>query len=161
MLSLTKKTDYALIALGYLSEQAPGTIVSAREIAERFGLPPALVMNILKTLQHGKLLTSIRGTKGGYRLIADLGRLSVHDLICVLEGPVRLAECIIVDGECRGKSTCKVSRACPIQIPIKALHRRMVSFLQDVPLTDIVRGASGTAATGRPRELDAVELAAG
>jgi Rrf2 family protein len=139
MLSLTKKTDYALIALGYLAEQESGAIISAREIAERFGMPAALVMNILKTLHHGKLIHSTRGTKGGYRLTADLSKLSVHDLISVLEGPIRLAECIILDGDCRGKSSCKISRRCPIQAPIKALHRSMVAFLRDVPLTDVVK----------------------
>ncbi|MGA2497104.1 MAG: Rrf2 family transcriptional regulator [Tepidisphaeraceae bacterium] len=138
MFSLTKKTDYALIALCYLAER-PHVVVSAREIAERFGMPPALVMNVMKSMHHGKLLVSTRGTKGGYRLIADLGKVSVHDLILVLEGPIRLAECIILDGECKGKASCKISRGCPIQAPIRTLHGRLVSFLRDVRLSEIVR----------------------
>jgi Rrf2 family transcriptional regulator, nitric oxide-sensitive transcriptional repressor len=158
MLSLTKKTDYALIALGYLAEQEPGVIVSAREIAERFGMPAALVMNIMKTLHHGKLILSTRGTKGGYRLTADLSKLSVHDLISVLEGPIRLAECIILDGDCRGKATCKLSRACPIQAPIKSLHRKMVSFLRDVPLSDVVK--TGHAKSGAREAAEEECLAA-
>ncbi len=138
MLSLTKKTDYALIALGYLAER-PQAIVSAREIAERFGMPAALVMNVMKTMHHGKLIISTRGTKGGYRLLADLSKVSVHELISVLEGPIRLAECVMLDGECKGKHSCKLSRACPIQAPIKALHGRLVGFLRDVRLSEIVK----------------------
>ena len=65
MLSLTKKTDYALIALAYLAER-PDRTVSAREIAGGFQMPVALVMNILKTLHHAKWLASTRGAKGGY-----------------------------------------------------------------------------------------------
>ena len=138
MLSFTKKTDYALIALGYLAER-PHVIVSAREIAERFGMPPALVMNVMKTMHHGKLIISTRGTKGGYRLHADLNKISIHELISVLEGPIRLAECIMLDGEGKGKRACKLCRVCPIQAPIKALHGRLVGFLRDVRLSEIVK----------------------
>jgi len=140
MLSLTKKTDYALIAMGYLAEHRSDT-VSAREIAEAFNMPAALVMNILKTLHHAGLLSSTRGTKGGYRLITELERISMHDLIQVLEGPVRLAECVIVANErdtCGWEGPCKIGKGCPIQAPIKALHGKLVSFLQDTKLSDVL-----------------------
>lgn len=139
MLSLTKKTDYALIALGYLAEHRNQT-VSAREIAEAFSMPAALVMNILKTLHHANFLSSTRGTKGGYRLLADLKKFSMHDLIEVLEGPVRLAECVIVDNEAGGcgEGHCKIGRGCPIQAPIQALHAKLVGFLKDVSLAEVL-----------------------
>lgn len=154
MLSLTKKTDYALIALGYLAER-PHLIVSAREIAERFGMPPALVMNVMKTMHHGKLIVSTRGTKGGYRLLADLSKVSVHELISILEGPIRLAECIILDGECRGKGCCKISRGCPIQAPIKALHGKLVNFLREVRLSDIVKTIAKASAHAKEEPVTA------
>lgn len=149
MLSLTKKTEYALIALGYLSERTNQT-VSAREIAEAFNMPAALVMNILKTLHHGGLLSSTRGTKGGYRLVADLANLSMHELIEILEGPVRLAECVIVEHEeerC-GRPDCKVGKGCPIQAPIQALHTRMVGFLREVKLSDVLSAQSQVVEVG-------------
>lgn len=140
MLSLTKKTEYALIALGYLAEHRNQT-VSAREIAEAFNMPAALVMNILKTLHHANFLSSTRGTKGGYRLVADLGKLNMHDLIEVLEGPVRLAECVIIENEAGGcgEGHCKIGRGCPIQAPIQALHSRLVGFLRDVSLGEVLQ----------------------
>jgi Rrf2 family transcriptional regulator, nitric oxide-sensitive transcriptional repressor len=140
MLSLTKKTDYALITLGYLSERRTQT-TSAREIAEAFKMPPALVMNILKTLNHAGMLDSMRGTRGGYRLIADLAEISMHELIEVIEGPVRLAECVITTNEkttCRRHSTCKVGKACPIQAPIRALHGKLVGFLRETKLSTVL-----------------------
>ena len=45
MLALSKKTDYALISLAYLAEQA-GRVASAREIGEGFQLPVAVVANM-------------------------------------------------------------------------------------------------------------------
>src|SRR5579862_5799279 len=98
MISLTKKTDYALIALAYLG-QHPGRVASAREIAEARNLPAALLMNILKELQHHGLLRSTRGVKGGYEIAADFNSVSLHQVIVALEGPVRLIECA-------GESSC-------------------------------------------------------
>jgi Rrf2 family transcriptional regulator, nitric oxide-sensitive transcriptional repressor len=147
MLSFTKKIDYALIVLGYLAEHS-ATVVSAREISAHFGMSAALVMNVMKALHRCDFITSTRGTKGGYRLIADLSKVSVHDLIAIVEGPVRLAECIALDGECRKGRTCKLFRACPIQKLVETIHGRVVSLLKDVKLAEIlpqVKGAAGRA----------------
>ena len=148
MLSLTKKTEYALIALGYLAEH-PGKTVAAREVAEAHHMPGPLVMNILKTLHHAGLVGSTRGTKGGYRLTADLGEVSLHRLIEVMEGPVYLTECAAPqppagceagsEGDCQ-RSGCRVRGACPIVGPVLALHRRFVGMLEDVKLADLLAG---------------------
>ncbi|HEX2971520.1 MAG TPA: Rrf2 family transcriptional regulator [Tepidisphaeraceae bacterium] len=136
MLSLTKKTDYALIAMSYLIERADRT-VSAREIATAFQMPAALVMNILKTLHHSGLLSSTRGTKGGYRVTSDLSKVSIHDLIQMLEGPVKLTECSPTECESTEPRSCKV-RGCPISVPIQTVHARLVGYLKEVKLSDIL-----------------------
>ena len=58
MLGLTKKTDYALIALSRLAEDADA-VVSAREIADRFDISLALLMNVLKQLSAAGLVRSV------------------------------------------------------------------------------------------------------
>src|SRR5690349_21214519 len=85
MLCLTKKTEYALIALGYLAER-PRETVSAREIAEGFDLPLPLLMNILKSMNRKGLLDSTRGAHGGYRLGKSLESASLQDLINTIDG---------------------------------------------------------------------------
>ena len=87
MLCLSRKTDYALIALGYLAERQE-QIVSAREVAVAYSLPQALLMNILKRLQQHRIVVSTRGMKGGYRIGTDLDAVSLHELIRILEGKV-------------------------------------------------------------------------
>jgi Rrf2 family protein len=138
MLALSKKTDYALIALAHLSER-PGRVASARQIARTYELPPALLMNILKDLHHRGFLDSIRGTKGGYRLAIDPHQHSLYELVRIVDGDVHLTDCapgghamLPVD------ATCRISGGCPIQSPIHALHHRLVGFLQDVKLSDLI-----------------------
>jgi DNA-binding IscR family transcriptional regulator len=64
MLSFSRKTDYALIAIAHLVANE-GQTVSAREIATSHGLPQALVMKILKVLHHAGIVECARGPKGG------------------------------------------------------------------------------------------------
>ena len=93
MLSLTKKTDYAVIAMCHLA-LAPQRVASAREIARSFGMPLSLLMNILKRLCVAGLVRSVRGAQGGYALARPAGQITLADLVVALEGPVRLANCV-------------------------------------------------------------------
>lgn len=186
MLSLTRKTDYALVALAYLGQQlmeqetaadptwrprglrgetpaaaggtGAGGVVSARQIAQRFGLPLPLLMNILKALSHAGLVTSIRGPLGGYTLVGLPRDISVLDVVHAIEGPVRMVPCTPdaarfgagqrqggpqtggrtgeVDAEAhRG---CPADRGCPIKHPIQRLNRRLTEFLAGVTLADLM-----------------------
>jgi Rrf2 family protein len=168
MLSLTKKTEYALISLGYLAER-PGKTVAAREVAEAYHMPGPLVMNILKTLHHAGLISSTRGTKGGYRLTADLREVSLHRLVEAIEGPVYLTECVAPaqptpcppdgQGVCE-RPGCRVRGCCPIMGPVRALHNRFVGLLQEVKVADLVVNGRKIEVPADTLESGAAQLAA-
>jgi Rrf2 family protein len=64
MLRLSKKADYALIAMKHLAQNArPST--SAREIAEKYDIPIELLAKVLQRLVRTGLLASTQGTRGG------------------------------------------------------------------------------------------------
>jgi Rrf2 family protein len=134
MLSLTKKTDYALIALAHLAGAGERPI-SARDIAETYELPTAMLMNILKTLHHHNVVTSTRGTKGGYQLAIDPKTVSLYQLIEMIDGPVQMIDC--ADNAQPGTG-CRIRNHCPIQNPIKALHAQFERFLKQVMLADLI-----------------------
>jgi DNA-binding IscR family transcriptional regulator len=56
MLRLSKKADYALIAMAHLAMKAGS--VSAREIAENYDIPTELMAKVLQRLARRNLLTS-------------------------------------------------------------------------------------------------------
>jgi Rrf2 family protein len=136
MLSFSKRVDYALIALAHLAGR-PGRTAPAREIAAAYELPLPLLMNILKELHQHGLVHSLRGVKGGYRLAIDPASLTLHDLIVMLEGPEQTTECVPL-APSKPMCACRVSRLCPVQEPLKALNDRLVRFLRDVKLSDII-----------------------
>ena len=67
MLRLSKKADYALLAMRHLAANADRGAVSARELAEAYDLPPELLAKVLQQLVRGQLLTSIQGIRGRLR----------------------------------------------------------------------------------------------
>ena len=88
MLSLTRKADYALVALvtlAYRRRQGEGPM-SARQIAGTFGMPRALLMNTLKALARRGLVRSHRGVAGGYELAVDAADVSLLDVVRAVEG---------------------------------------------------------------------------
>ena len=152
MLSLTRKTDYALVALSYLAglRSRGAEPASARQISEAFGLPLALLMNILKELVQARVLTSTRGANGGYELAVEPGRITLLEVVTAMQGPIRLSLCS--DGLPIVGQGCTLSEGCPIRGPIRSLHSRLNRFLEELTLEDLQEGTPGeTGGSGETR----------
>lgn len=134
MLCLSRKTDYAIIAMSHLA-QHPDEVCGAREIADQFRIPAALLMNILKTLCRGKMVTSTRGSKGGYRLALSAEKITLADIIANVEGPMRFVQCAEHGGD--EECTCDITHTCPVMKPVQNLHKKLERFLQTMTLADI------------------------
>lgn len=137
MLSLTRKTGYSIIAITHLAKLEGSGVASAREIATLFDVPVALLMNVLKQLAAAGYAESVRGARGGYRLLRGLGQISLADLIETMEGPVRLAGCI-ADPDKSEECTCQVMANCPISDPVHRVQRRLIDFLKKITVAEIV-----------------------
>ena len=138
MFCLSKKTEYALAALAYLAEQSH-RVGSARAIAEASALPPAMLEKILKCLQHHGLLLSTRGANGGYRIAADLNEATLFDLVAMMECPDKPSgECGCMDHAADPMSRLRFSRNKASHAPVVAIQYKLVQFLKDVKLSDLV-----------------------
>ena len=138
MLALTKKAGYGLIAMTHLAKVGPEQVISAREIAEQFGVPVSLLMNVLKDLSGAGYVESVRGARGGYRIARRPKDINLADLIAAVEGPVRLAECVVNEVGDSEECSCQVMARCPIADPIHRVHRRLNDFFKKVTLAEIV-----------------------
>lgn len=134
MLSLTKKSGYALIAACHLA-RADRPVVSAREIAESHGVPLPLLMNVLKKLSQAGHVRSIRGARGGYSLAVPAAQLSLAAVIEAVEGPVRLVAC--APGPPGPRRGCRRSSRCSVRLPVHKVHERLLKFLVGVTVADL------------------------
>ncbi len=148
MLSLTKKTGYALVAISHLTGLEDGERASSREIANAYNIPASLLMNVLKELAGVGYVESTRGAHGGYRLCINPEDVTLADLAESIEGPVRMAECITKDvGE--AECTCQIMANCPVADPVHRVHRKLRDFLSTISLAELVVPGSLAAAAGR------------
>jgi len=136
MLALTKKTDYALIALAELAKRAEA-VVSAREISKRYGVPLALLTNILKGLNRAGIVKSERGAYGGYRLARPAECVNLNELITAIEGPFQFVRCATSEVE-HGQHNCELEPSCPIRLPAHRIRDRLTRLLEGVTLAELV-----------------------
>lgn len=134
MVRITKDADYAIVLLARIAH-SEGELLTARDLAEKTGLPAPMVSKILKALSRGNLLASHRGSKGGYRLEKSLRDITVADVIQTLEGPIALTECWGGDGH---EANCGIESFCPMRSPWSMVNKAIWQTLSNIPLAEMV-----------------------
>ena len=131
MLRLSKKTDYALMAMKHLALMGDRGSASAREIAEQYDIPVELMAKVLQRLARNGLLTSHQGTRGGYTLSRATASISVADIIQAIDGPLTVTACSTDDEQCEQFMKCNV------RDPLWRIKDRILAALATVSLAEI------------------------
>ena len=87
MISVTSKSRYAVVALSELSRFGDRPM-PVKEIAERRAIPDQFLEQLFSTLRRAGLLTSHRGSKGGYTLARPPEEITVLEVVQALDGKV-------------------------------------------------------------------------
>jgi FeS assembly SUF system regulator len=132
MLRLSKKADYALMAMKHLARKPDAAAsTSAREIAEQYDIPIELMAKVLQRLARSGLLTSHQGTRGGYTLSKPTPSISVADIIQAIDGPLTVTACSSDDEQCEQFMKCNV------RDPLWKIKDRILSALDECSLAEI------------------------
>src|SRR5436190_21138132 len=146
MLRLSKKADYALMAMKHLAVRGDRRSSSAREIAEQYGIPIELMAKVLQRLVRRGLLLSHQGTHGGYQLAYGPAQITVADVIQAIEGPVTVTACSTDDGQCEQFSKCNV------RDPLFRVRERILAALGECTIAELAADPPAPAPT-RPAVL--------
>jgi Rrf2 family protein len=130
MLRLSKKSDYALISMKHLAMR-PDASSSAREISESYDIPLELLAKVLQRLVRARLLVSVQGTRGGYRLARQAALISVADVIQAVDGPVTVTACSTDDHNCDQYTKCS------IRDPLWKIKNRIIDALNTVSVAEM------------------------
>jgi FeS assembly SUF system regulator len=134
MVRLGKLTDYGLVLMTYIARNHELPLRTARDLAVESRLPLSTVSKLLKQLLQSGLLTSHRGTKGGYILARGPQEISVVEIIAALEGPMALTECSTdVTG------LCNLEPCCPIKTNQQIINQAVRGVLDKITLSDLVQ----------------------
>lgn len=154
MIRLSKLTDYAIVVLSEMARQGE-TVSTVATLADRTGVPAPTVAKLMKALTPAGLTTSHRGATGGYAMAKAADRISLAEIITVLDGPIALTAC--VDG---ADSQCGVERLCPMRGGWDKVNRAIRGALEEVTLADMMTPVwAPPAPPGRPAALGAAAVA--
>jgi Rrf2 family protein len=131
MLRLSKKADYALMAMKHLAQKDGAPSICAREIAEQYDIPIELMAKVLQRLVRTGLLVSTQGTRGGYTLGRPSAAISVADVIEAIDGPFTVTACSTE------KNSCEQYGKCSIRDPLWQIRERIVAALGTVTIAEM------------------------
>jgi Rrf2 family protein len=128
VLTLSKKVEYALIAMLHMARKPGSDLATAKEMADQYNIPCELLGKVLQSLARGKLIVSTQGSRGGYQLQRPVELITLGQVIEAVEGPVLLTRCQ------EDPTTCGQFHACTIKEPIQHLHDQLIQFIHGISL---------------------------
>ena len=134
MLKLTRKTEYALMALGCLSRPDGGSITKVREIADTCGIPFPVLAKVMQHMAHVGFVEPVQGAQGGYRLKVRLADVNLWQFLERMEGPLGIVDCLFVN-----EDECTQVESCSIRSPMRVIDHTIKSVLTGLSLENVVR----------------------
>ncbi len=131
MLRITRQADYGIVLLTQFA-RSNARVFSARELADKTLIPLPMVGKILKKLLQEGLLTSQRGTHGGYRLAEQPQDITVGRIIAALDGPVAITDCTST-----APVECGIEEACPVSGAWRRINAEVIHALDRVSLAEM------------------------
>lgn len=132
MNKLNRKIEYSLMALKHMSTKRPGELTTAKEVADRYHSPFDATARVLQVMAQKGLLKSEHGVQGGYQITKDLQRISLHDLMEMIQGPTRIAKCM------HKSEHCEIQSHCNIVSPVVTLNEKLSEFYKSVTLAELL-----------------------
>ncbi len=146
---LTKFSDAVAIAFhcgAALAQAGEGRLLSTQELAETFQVSPAHLALVMRRLVRAGIVDSVRGPRGGFRLLPCPDDVSLKDVFEAVEGPIRLPDCLFSRRLCTG--TC-----CLFGEELRRMNSELLDYLAGTPLSRVARclgeQAGFAAASGR------------
>lgn len=133
---LNRKTKYGLRAVLDLAREAGHGPVLVSDLAERQRIPQKFLEAILLDLKRHGLLQSRKGKGGGYLLLGEPDRITVGQVIRVLEGPLALVPCVsqMAYAPCED---CIDEATCPVRLAMLEVREATSHILDNMTLAGL------------------------
>jgi Rrf2 family protein len=88
-MKMTRASSYALHAVAYMASQKKDGPIASHLIAEARDIPERFLLKVLKPLVSARVLRSVKGPNGGYRLARAPGTITLLEILEAVDGPIR------------------------------------------------------------------------
>jgi Rrf2 family protein len=135
MLKLSKKTEYALMAVKFIAMKPDNHSATAKEISDGYNIPYDLLSKVLQQLTRKNVIKSYQGIKGGYSLIKTPKNLTLIDVICAVEPNYQITECM-QNGS--NEKDCTYFDCCMIKDPLARVQKEIDKLFRSVTIHQIL-----------------------
>ena len=129
MLKITKKVEYALIAMRHLQENKE-KLVPVSEISSYYGIPKEILAKTLQKLASSDIIESFKGPNGGYKASKKIESTTLNHFFEILEGPTAIMDCYFEAG-------CDHLNSCNIRTPINKINDSIRNLFDNLTIADI------------------------
>ena len=129
---ISTRGRYALHVMIDLAEHPAEGYIPLKVIANRQGISKEYVNNILKVLVENKMLISLRGKGGGYKLTNEPKDYTIGMILRLVEGNLAPVPCV------SGKDACPRPEECPSFPMWKKLDGMINDFFDSITLADLM-----------------------
>jgi Rrf2 family iron-sulfur cluster assembly transcriptional regulator len=132
MMELTRKGEYAIRGILYLASMPQGKVALVSEIAVSAEVPKSFLAKIFQSFAKVGLVTSYRGTGGGFVLARPASQITLREVVEAVEGPIVPNRCLIGKGACLRDDTCSVH---PVW---RRVQNEVVAILDGITIEELV-----------------------
>lgn len=104
----SKKCEYGLQAVLYLSTIEEDRTAPADEISKKLGIPKEFVSKILQSLALKKIVCSKKGNSGGFYLGKPASEIKLIEIVEAIDGLSLFHNCVLGFPDCSPDSPCPV-----------------------------------------------------
>ena len=130
-MKISKKAYYGLRAVLALAQE--GKPLSIHAIAEREHLPEDYLEKILQSLRRADLVVAHKGVAGGYALARSAQKISVWDILRVLDGPIKTFSVPI-----KGTLPCLQVSHCQTNEVWRTLEKQIEMTLSNITIEQLI-----------------------
>ncbi|MFH0857404.1 MAG: Rrf2 family transcriptional regulator [Candidatus Magasanikbacteria bacterium] len=130
MIRFSKELDYAIQLIVKLAQLSNEELLSLKSFSESREISFLFLQKIARTLKSANIITSARGSQGGYKLARPPEKITLRDIIEAFEGKYAPVDCL------RGK-VCKRRKDCPTRKFSACLHTDILQVLDKYTVKDI------------------------
>lgn len=134
MFKVSRKSEYALMAVQYLGRQPREAIVSVADLAVAEGIPPDILAKVLQGLKRAGVLTASKGAGGGYRLSKPVGDIRFLDVVRPFEEQLAVVSC---QGQ---MADCDRLVCCNLREPMSLLNAYVMRQFESLTMEMFVQG---------------------
>ena len=131
---ISTKGRYAVRIMIDLAQNIDNDYISLRDIAKRQEISVKYLEAIISVLHKNKLVSSMRGKSGGYKLAKEVNEYTIGEILRLTEGGLSPVNCL----ECQKEDGCQRSSVC-LTFPVWSNLDRLVNqYLDSITLEDVI-----------------------